>query len=51
LADNEGTLHKIPKDKIEKMKQQTKSIMPGNFRELLTMEEFHDLLAFLQTLQ
>ena len=51
LSDNEGSLHKIPKDKIEKMVQQKKSIMPDNFRELLTMEEFHDLLAFLQTLQ
>lgn len=51
LADNEGSLHKISKDNIEKMVQQKKSIMPDNFRELLTMEEFHDLLAFLQTLQ
>jgi putative heme-binding domain-containing protein len=51
IADNEGTLHKIPKDKIEKMKQQTKSIMPDNFRELLSVEEFHNLLAFLETLQ
>lgn len=51
LADNEGTLHKIPKDKIEKIKQQTKSLMPDNFRELLSVEEFHNLLAFLETLQ
>jgi len=51
IADNEGTLHKIPKDKIEKMKQQTKSIMPDNFRDLLSVEDFHDLLAYLETLQ
>lgn len=51
LADNEGTLHKISKDNIEKFVQQKKSIMPDNFRDLLTVEEFHDLLAFLQTLQ
>ncbi len=51
IADNEGVVHKVPKEKIERMKQQTKSIMPGNFGELLSMEEFHDLLAFLETLQ
>jgi putative heme-binding domain-containing protein len=51
IADNEGTLHKISKDKIEKMKQQPKSIMPDNFRDLLSVEEFHDLLAYLETLQ
>lgn len=51
LADNEGKLHKIAKDKIERMKQQTQSLMPGNFRELLSVEEFHDLLAYVETLQ
>jgi putative heme-binding domain-containing protein len=51
LSDNEGTLHKISKDTIEKIVQQKKSIMPDNFRDLLTVEEFHNLLAFLQTLQ
>ncbi len=51
LSDNEGTLHKISKDNIEKIVQQKKSIMPENFRDLLTVEEFHNLLAFLQTLQ
>lgn len=51
LADNEGRLHKVPKANIERMAQQKKSIMPGNFRELMTVEEFHNLLAFLQTLK
>ncbi len=51
LADNEGQQRKVPKAKIEKMVQQKKSIMPDNFRELLTMEEFHDLLAYLETLK
>lgn len=51
LADDEGVSRKIPKAKIEKLVQQKKSIMPDNFRELLTMEEFHDLLAFLETLK
>ncbi|MGH7206041.1 MAG: hypothetical protein ACREI2_07520 [Nitrospiraceae bacterium] len=51
LADTEGALRKIPKAKIEKMVQQKKSVMPDNFSELLTMSEFHDLLAFLDTLK
>lgn len=51
LADNEGVQQKIPKAKIEKIVQQKKSIMPDNFRELLTMEEFHDLLAYVETLK
>jgi len=51
IADNEGVLHKISKGNIEKMVQQKKSIMPDNFRDLLTVDEFHNLLAFLETLQ
>ncbi|MBI3995248.1 MAG: c-type cytochrome [Nitrospirae bacterium] len=51
LADTDGQRQKISKDKIEKMVQQKKSIMPDNFRDLLTMDEFHNLLAFLETLQ
>lgn len=51
LADTEGATRMIPKANIEKMVQQKKSIMPDNFRELLTIEEFHDLIAFLETLK
>ncbi len=51
LADSEGELHKVAKAKVERMKQQSKSLMPENFRELLSVDEFHDLLAYLQTLQ
>lgn len=51
LADSDGQRQKIEKSKIEKMVQQKKSIMPDNFRDLLTVDEFHNLLAFLQTLQ
>jgi putative heme-binding domain-containing protein len=51
IIDNEGTAHKIPKDQIDRMKQQAKSIMPENFRDLLSVEEFSDLLAYLQTLK
>jgi putative heme-binding domain-containing protein len=51
LVDNDGTAHVIAKDQIARMKEQTKSLMPDNFKELLSVEEFHDLLAYLQTLQ
>lgn len=51
LADNSGKLHKISKDNIARMKQQKKSIMPDNFRDLLSVEDFHDVLAYLETLQ
>jgi len=51
IADSEGATRTIPKATIEKLVQQKKSVMPDNFRELLTMDEFHDLLAFLETLK
>lgn len=51
MADTEGEEQKISKSNIEKMVQQKKSIMPDNSRELLTMDEFHDLLAYLDTLK
>ncbi len=41
---------KIPKSNIESVELQKISTMPGNFREVLTMEQFHDLLAYLLTL-
>jgi putative heme-binding domain-containing protein len=45
-----GELKKIKKSDIKKMVQQKVSIMPGNFKELLSVEELHDLLAYLLTL-
>jgi len=45
-----GEIVKIPKSNIASVEVQKISTMPGNFRELLTMEQFHDLLAFLLTL-
>lgn len=50
IMDDQGEIRKIPKSNIEKVVPQKVSIMPGNFREILTMEQFHDLLAFLLTL-
>jgi len=45
-----GDIVKVSKDNIAELTVQKTSTMPGNFRELLTMEQFHDLLAFLLTL-
>ncbi len=45
-----GEIVKIPKSKIASVEVQKISTMPGNFREVLTMEQFHDLLAYLLTL-
>ncbi len=51
LSVRDATLQQIPKAEIEQVEDRRLSIMPGNFRELLTVEEFHDLLAYLLTLQ
>ncbi|MBI3358781.1 MAG: Triheme cytochrome c, partial [Nitrospirae bacterium] len=45
-----GEIVKIPKSNITSIDVQKISTMPGNFREVLTMEQFHDLLAYLLTL-
>ena len=50
IADASGELKKIKKSNIKKMVQQKVSIMPGNFKDLLSVEELHDLLAYLVTL-
>jgi putative heme-binding domain-containing protein len=45
-----GEIVKIPKSNIASLTPEKISTMPGNFRELLTMEQFHDLFAYLMTL-
>ena len=50
VAQATGELINIPKTEVDKIAPQKKSIMPGNFKEILTMKDFHDVLAFLQTL-
>jgi putative heme-binding domain-containing protein len=45
-----GEILKIQKSNIETITPEKISTMPGNFRELLTMEQFHDLFAYLMTL-
>jgi putative heme-binding domain-containing protein len=51
VVDNQAEVHRIPRAQIEQKAPQKTSLMPGNFKEILTVEEFHDLLAFLQTLK
>jgi len=50
IIDGSGDVKKIKKSDIKKMVQQKVSIMPGNFRDLLSVEELHDLVAYLLTL-
>jgi putative heme-binding domain-containing protein len=51
IADSQGELRRIPIGDIRERSPQPISLMPGNFREILTVEELHDLLAFLLTLR
>lgn len=51
VADSQGGVQKIPKRDIKQRAPQTTSVMPGNFKEILTVEEFHDVLAFVLTLK
>lgn len=51
LMDKEGNTLHIPKDEIKKFKTQKISIMPGNFKDILTQDEVRDLLAYLGTLK
>ena len=50
IVDKKGKNLHIPKDQIKKFKVQKISIMPGNFKDLLSVEEIADLLVFLKTL-
>ena len=50
ILDDSGELKKLKKSDIKKIVQQKISIMPGNFKDLLSVQELHDLLAYLLTL-
>jgi len=45
-----GKIKKIMKADVKKHKIMKKSIMPGNFAEILSVQEFHDVLSYVQTL-
>ncbi len=51
LMDKEGNALHISKDEIKKYKTQKISIMPGNFKDILTQDEVRHLLAYLGTLK
>ncbi|MCF6157909.1 MAG: c-type cytochrome [wastewater metagenome] len=53
LAEESGEIEEvvIPKDEIEVMKKQEVSIMPGNIRELLSVQDFYGIISFLQSLK
>lgn len=51
VIDSQGRVSRVPTDRIQQKAPQKTSLMPENFGEILTVEEFHDLLAFLQTLK
>jgi putative heme-binding domain-containing protein len=51
VGDSQGQLQKIAKAEIAERVPQKISPMPGNFGEILTVKDLHDLLAFLTTLK
>lgn len=44
-----GELVKVMKSDIKKMKTSKKSDMPGNFAEILSVDELHDVLSYVRT--
>lgn len=51
LGTSEGEITTIARGDIAVMEQQEVSTMPSNFAELITVEDFHHILAFLLSLQ
>ena len=51
VADSQGKLQKVAKADIKQRAPQTVSMMPGNFKEILTVEEFHDVLTYVLSLE
>lgn len=51
LIDSQGRVARVARDRIQQKAPQKKSLMPENFGDILTVDEFHDLLAYLQTLK
>jgi putative heme-binding domain-containing protein len=51
LADSQGQIQKVRKAEVKEVVPQTTSIMPENFAEILTVQDLHDIIAFLETLK
>jgi putative heme-binding domain-containing protein len=49
LADSTGKELSVEKSKVSRRAESPLSLMPGNFAELMTPDEFNDLVAFLLT--
>ena len=47
LAEATGKEVSVPKQKVEEKKQSESSLMPDNFGDLLSHEDFNNLMAFL----
>ncbi len=50
IVDKDGKNLHIPREKIKKFKNQKISTMPGNFKDLLEIQDVTDVLAYLGTL-
>jgi putative heme-binding domain-containing protein len=51
LTEENGRFHSLLKRDLDEWKVLKTSLMPENFRELLTVKELHDLFAYLMTLE
>jgi putative heme-binding domain-containing protein len=51
LREENARFHSFLKRDLEEVKVQKKSLMPENFATLLTVQELHDLFAYLMTLE
>ena len=51
LADSEGIVSVLAVSDIARRRTEETSLMPGDIAEGLTLTQFHDLLAYLQTLR
>ncbi len=51
LRDGEGNLHRIAKARLKKRRTSERSLMPEGLHEVLSLQEFADLLSFLQSLK
>ena len=51
LVDSQGKLYTVLKDEIQQDAKCTTSLMPDNFQTTLTVQDFHDLLAYLLMLK
>jgi putative heme-binding domain-containing protein len=51
VIDSQGKLYTVLKDEIQQNEKSAISLMPDNFQKTLTVQDFHDLLAYLLMLK